>query len=196
MSAQAPAAGDAGPDVPGPFGLDPAGLGLLADVLAPALAPFGVRATDFLDDVGRGESVGRALGLPERLTEALYARAHALFATGRLDRAEALFRVLCILDGGEADHWMGYGICLQERGAHADATVGYATAAALRPDWAVPHYHAARLALAGEHWTKAGDHLLAFAERDAAGLPAVMRQEAARMTRALQLRDALGREAR
>lgn len=175
----------------GLFGLAADEADLLAEVFGDMAGRLGLDGRRILDALGRGETLGQALGLPPRLGEVLYGRAHTWFSAGRFDRAETLFRVLTVMDGRQADHWVGYGICLRKRDAAAEAVLAFATAAALRPDWAVPQFHAADLAASQRRWADAADHLAAFAARDSAAVPEAMRQEANRLRRGLQLRAAL-----
>lgn len=175
----------------GALGLDPTETALLKQMLGELVAPLGIDGGQVVDGLSEGKPLADVLGLPAGLTEVLYARAYNWFTAGRHDRAEALFRILCVLDSSVADFWVGHGICLAERKELTEAVLAFATAAALRPDWAVPHFHAAQLAIAKERWRVARDHLVAFAGRDLSGLPKVMRHEASRQLEALQLRDEL-----
>ncbi len=181
--------GDATGGRPAPlFGLNAAEMELLSTLLGEMTGRIGLDGDRILDGLGRGETLSQVLNLPPRFGEVLYGRAHTWFAAGRLDRAETLFRVLCVIDGRSADHWVGYGVCLRRRDAWAEAALAFATAAAVRPDWAVPHFHAADLAAAQGQWALAEDHLAAFASRADAALPDPMLQEAAKLRRALALR--------
>src|SRR5262249_28652390 len=84
---------------------------------------FFVQATGAQAEVGRkifnrlreGASLGEALGVSNDVIEFLYARAHRWIVVGRHEKAEPIFRVLCMLDGESADFWTGLGICLKAR---------------------------------------------------------------------------------
>lgn len=171
-----------------PFGLDPEESALLASLFVEAAADLGLDGARIYAALRAGQTLGAALGLPESVVEVLYARAHTWFAAGRSDRAEPLFRVLCALDGACADHWVGHGVCLHLRGADSEATIAFATAAALRPDWAVPHFHAAGLAVAQGGWDRAAEHLFAFRERQDRDTPEALVREAGRLAAALAQR--------
>lgn len=177
----------------GPFGLDEAETELLARVCAEVAEPLGIDGAGLVDGLRRGRTLGAALRLPASLAEALYARAHTWFSAGRHERAEDLFRALCVLDGGGGDYWVGYGVCLRLRGASREAGLAFATAAALRPDWAVAHFHAAGLAMAMENWELGTEHLRAFERCDGPDTPPDMRQEAARLQLAAAQHAARGR---
>lgn len=192
MSAGGTRQGD-GLEFPGharPFGLGSEEQEAFADAFSALAAPLGLEGRAIVDALSHGKTLSQALGLPPELNELLYSRAHGLFEAGRQDRAEPLFRALCALDGATADNWVGYGLCLRARGAEGEAELAFATATALRPDWAVPHFHAAQVALAQDRWMRAARHLAAFGERDGGQAPAGMRREAERQTRALALRFA------
>lgn len=170
------------------FGLDGEETRAFADAFAALAAPLGIDGRRVVEALSRGDTLGQALGLPPGLDDLLYSRAHALFSAGRQDRAEPLFRALCVVDGRTADHWVGYGLCLRGRDEDGQAALAFATAAALQPGWAVPQFHAAQVALAQDRWAEAAAHLDAFHENDDASVPAGMRREAARQSRALALR--------
>lgn len=163
-----------------------------ADAFAAAAEPLGLDGRRVIDALSRGGTLGDALGLPPRFVELLYSRAHGLFTAGRHDRAEPLFRALCAVDAPTADYWVGYGLCLRQRDANGEAALAFATAAALRPAWAVPQFHAAQLALAQGRWAAAAEHLDAFHDRDGAEVPDAMRREAERQSRALAIRAGPG----
>lgn len=170
------------------LGLDAAETAVFRAVFEDLAAPLGLDGSGIVDRLSAGATLGEALDLPAGLGEVLYGRAHHLFTAGRHDRAEPLFRALCIIDGRSADHWVGYALCLRQRGEEGEAALALATAAALRPDWAVPQFHAAQSALAQDRWTAAGAHLDAFHSRIDATVPAGMCREAARQRQALDLR--------
>jgi len=157
-------------------------------LFAEASADLGLDGAHIYAALRAGRSLGVALGLPEGVTEALYGRAHTWFAAGRHDRAEPLFRALCALDGACADYWVGHGVCLHLRGANAEAGIAFATAAALRADWAVPHFHAAGLAAAEGRWGRAAEHLAAFRVRQDRDTPEALIREAGRLAAALAQR--------
>ena len=99
-------------------------------------------ANGIASTLDRGEPLSVALGVSADVLEALYGRAHALFDTGRHEKAARLFAALTVLDGRRADHWLGLGICLTMSGDRG-AVPAFATAATLRPDWYAPAFHAA-----------------------------------------------------
>lgn len=172
-----------------PFGLDPEDGALLGTLFAEAAAALGLDGARIYAALREGRTLGAALGLPEGVAEALYRRAHTWFAAGRHDRAEPLFRALCALDSGSADYWVGHGVCLHLRGADAEAGIAFAAAAALRPDWAVPHFHAAGLAIARGDRASAAEHLAAFRDRQDRQTPEALIREAERLAGALAQRS-------
>ncbi|MBE7248994.1 MAG: hypothetical protein INR63_28965 [Actinomycetospora chiangmaiensis] len=172
-----------------PFGLNPAEGELLNQLLSEVAAPLGLDGARIYVALREGRTLGEALGLPADLTDVLYLRAHTWFSAGRPDRAGPVFRALCALDGRCADHWVGHGVCLTLSGAEDEAEIAFATAAALRPDWAVPHFHAAGLAVSRGRWEAARAHLSAFLARRDPGLPETMLREAGRLEAAMARRS-------
>lgn len=172
-----------------PFGLDSAEGDLLSQLFSEAAAPLGIDGAGVYAALRAGRTLGEALGFPADLTDVLYLRAHTWFTAGRPDRAGPLFRALCALDGRCADHWVGHGVCLTLSGAEDEAEIAFATAAALRSDWAVPHFHAAGLAIARGRWEAARAHLGAFRGRQDPGLPDTMLREAGRLEAAITRRS-------
>ena len=170
------------------FGLDAGESAAFAEAFVALARPLGLDGRQIVDALTRGETLGQALNLPHGVADLLYGRAHGLFGAGRADRAEPLFRALCVIDAPTADHWIGYGLCLRERHADGEAEIAFATAAALRPAWAIPQFHAAQLALARERWSVAAEHLAAFHRNTGPDVPPAMLREAQRQSRALALR--------
>jgi len=172
-----------------PFGLNPAEGDLLCQLFSAAAAPLGLDGASIYAALREGQTLGEALGFPAELADVLYLRAHTWFTAGRPDRAGALFRVLCALDGRCADYWVGHGVCLTLSGAQDEAEIAFATAAALRPDWAAPHYHAAGLAVSQGRWEAARAHLGAFHARRNPEVPERMLREVRRLEAAVARRD-------
>lgn len=181
-----------------PFGLDPDEGELLSQLLSEVAAPLGLDGARIYAALREGRTLGEALGFPAVLTDVLYLRAHTWFSAGRPERAGPVFRALCALDGRCADHWVGHGVCLTLSGAEDEAEIAFATAAALRPDWAVPHFHAAGLAVSRGRWEAARAHLSTFRARQDQALPETMLREAGRLEAAVAQRSAAatGREGR
>lgn len=167
------------------FGLAGADADLLEQICGEALGVTGVDAGRLFDRLRQGQSLGAALGLPHDVTELIYARAHRWFVAGRPDRAEPLFRALCAADGGTADYWIGLGICLRLKGDYAGASLAFSVATDLRPDWAVPAFHAAELALQRRDRTSAEAEIQRFRRLLDAETPERMREEVSRMEQAL-----------
>lgn len=158
---------------------------LLEQICGDALGAAGVDAGRFFDRLKQGRSLGAALGLPPDITELIYARAHRWFVAGRPDRAEPLFRALCAADGRTADYWIGLGICLRLKGDYAGASLAFSMATDLRPDWAVPAFHAAELALQRRDRRSAEAEIQRFRRLSDEATPERMKEEVARMEQAL-----------
>jgi hypothetical protein len=168
---------------------------LLEALFVESASKLGVDGNRVFEHLKRGRPLGSALEIPAGVIELLYARAHKWFAVGRVDAAEPLFRALCVLDGGSADYWVGYGVCLKERSAFDEAVVTLETAARLRPEWAVPQFHALELFMRREEWERAAAALAAFTAKTDAQTPTALIAEAERFRVALKLRAA-GSESR
>ena len=167
------------------LGLTGADADLLEQVCGDALSTAGVDSHRFFSRLRQGQSLGAALGLPADVIELIYARAHRWFVAGRPARAEPLFRALCAADGGAADYWIGLGICLRLKGDYAGASLAFSMAGTLRPEWAVPAFHAAELALQRRDRVTAEAELGRFRRLADATTPERLRDEAARVERAL-----------
>ncbi|WP_181705333.1 hypothetical protein [Chthonobacter rhizosphaerae] len=144
------------------YGLTDRDFVLFERLFTATLAPSGLDGGDILDALARGHTPREALGLPAGIIDVVYARAHQWFTVGRADRAEPLFRALCVLAVGEADHWLGLGICMRLRGDLAGAETSFSAAARLRPGWAIPQFHAAELYMRQGRRTDAARALEAF----------------------------------
>ena len=172
------------------LGLNEQELETLGTVFNETTQSMGIDGAPIFAKLRQGESLGSALGLPPGLRELLYARAHRWFSFGRVDRAEPLFRALCILAEGSADHWVGYGVCLRLRDNLDQAEFAFATAARLRTDWAIPHFHALELALHRQRWADAQAHLALYNAWVSDDTPEAIRAEVGRFRAALALKQA------
>jgi len=189
-----PAQTDSGPLAASPLaralGLDESDCDLLESLFVESASGLGIDAGSVFARLREGEPVAQALAIPDRAVALLYARAHAMFRAGRPDKAEVLFRALCVLDGWSADHWVGYGVCLKMRSAFDEAAVAFAAATRVRPDWAIPHFHALELSVRREDWMGAAAALAGFDQRADDAAPSAIRAEVARIRNALALRGA------
>ncbi len=168
------------------FGLDAIehkALGRLFEETMRALGLDGARVFARLD---AGQTLREALDLPPGTVDLLYARAHQWFSVGRTDKALALFRTLCAL-APDADHWVGYGVCLGLTGAEREAAAAFEAAAQLRPDWAVPHFHLTGLALRVGAVEAAAQAMARFDATLDDGVPDDIRAEQERLRVALSL---------
>jgi tetratricopeptide (TPR) repeat protein len=170
------------------LGIGEAELDVVGQLFVEAASDMGVDGLKIFARLKKGEPLGRALSIPPGVAELLYARAHQWFLVGRPDAAEPLFRTLCVIDGGTADYWVGYGICLRGRQAWSEAIIAFETATRLRPEWEVPHFHALELFMRRETWARAADELAAFEANAGPETPTVMTTDAARFRTALDLR--------
>jgi len=170
------------------FDLSRADAELLEEFCRRLLRQAGIDGEQFLRRLQAGESMGAALGLPPGITELLYSRACRWFGIGRADRAEPLFRALCIADGQVGDYWVGLGICLRIREDLDGARLAFATAARMRPGWAVPAFHACELAIRSGDLGAAAEEIARFHAAADDTIPERMRSEIERMRKALDMR--------
>jgi tetratricopeptide (TPR) repeat protein len=175
------------------FDLSAEDAALLEQICQDLLKQAGIDGARFLEGLRQGQPFGEALGMTPEISELIYARAHRWFSIGRPDRAEPLFRALCIAEAHAADYWVGLGVCLRLRKDWDGAELAFAIASRLRPDWAVPVFHACELALASGNLATAQGRLDRFRElvglqRLERAIPESMIVESDRLAKALQLR--------
>jgi tetratricopeptide (TPR) repeat protein len=163
-------------------------LDLLEGFFVEAATAKGASGRKIFARLRRGASVGQALEIPNTAVEILYSRAHRRSALGRHDKAEPIFRALCIINGESADFWTGLGICLRARSAWDEALAAFATASQQRPQWAVPHFHALELCIRRAAWTQAASELAAFEQKADSETHPALTAEAERYKKALLLR--------
>ncbi|WP_294641428.1 hypothetical protein [uncultured Aureimonas sp.] len=173
------------------FQLEPGESATVVRLLGEALAGFGPQGHRLAAALGADTSPAAALGFSRGALEALYARATQWFAVGRRERAEPLFRLLCLLDGGDADMWVAHGVCLHIADRIEAAELAFRTAAALRPTWAVPSFHLAAIALRTGDGAEARRLSALFAVQAEADplVPLSMRREAERLAIAVTHRE-------
>jgi tetratricopeptide (TPR) repeat protein len=177
------------------FDLSGTDAALLEEICQDLLKQAGIDGARFFEGLREGQTFGAALGMTPEISELIYARAHRWFSIGRSDRAEPLFRALCIAEAGEADYWVGLGVCLRLRKEWDGAELAFAVASRLRPDWGVPVFHACELALVSGNLAAAQGRLDRFREligqqRLERPVPESMIAESNRLGRALRLRHA------
>jgi tetratricopeptide (TPR) repeat protein len=187
-----PATGSLGPSL-GPslaqsLGIDDNELDLLEDFFVAAANAKGASGRKIFARLRNGATLGQALEVPDTAVEILYARAHRWSAVGRHDKAEPIFRALCIVDGQSADFRCGLGICLRARSAWDEALAAFAMASEVRPRWAVPHFHALELCIRRGDWARAATELAAFEQKADSETHPALTAEAERYKQALLLR--------
>lgn len=171
------------------LGLDDKEVSLLGQLFSEATAQYGINGTRVFSQLTAGANLGQALALSPDIVELIYARAYGWFAQSRADRAEPLFRALCLLDDRCADYWIGYGACLRINNQPETAAKAFKAAAALRPEWAIPHFHALELAVSRKDWDEARNHLTAYEARANTDTPPDIVAEVGKLRLALQIRQ-------
>jgi tetratricopeptide (TPR) repeat protein len=170
------------------LGLNGDELDSLEQLFGEFTAAAGLNGKAVFQKLRQGHSFGTALGLPEGTNALLYDRAYKWFAAGRPDKAEPLFRALCILDGEDANYQIGYAACLRRQGNTALARTAIDRAIALRPAWPVARFHAIELFAGLGDWTRVEEELHQFDALKGDDLPAQMAEEADRYRLALEMR--------
>jgi len=170
------------------LGAEPADLALLGTLFETSTRARLGGATEIFGRLTAGHSLAQALRISKVAAEFLYARGHKWFAAGRIDRAESIFRALCIVAPDEAEFRVGLGICLRRREAWFEAREAFEMAARLRPDWPLPLFHKLELLMRREAWEAAAAALLAFEARGGAEGPPAFARAAGRYRRALEMR--------
>lgn len=161
----------------------------MGDLFVEVLGRFGLQGRPIFERMSQGQPLAQALEVPQGTADVLYARAHQWFSVGRRDKAESLFRALCVISGDVADHWLGYGICLKMRGLLPEAEQAFTTGAALRPDWAIPYFHLAEIFIRSGEWQRAQQAMAAFDNRLDEATPEPVIAEAERFRIAIALRS-------
>lgn len=166
------------------FGLEPGEGDLVLGLLSAAMGgeERDPAARNLLAALRDDRPLAEGLGLPTGASEVLYARATQWFGVGRPERAEPLFRILCLIEGGSADFWVGHGVCLHLTDRVEAARLAFETAARLRPDWALPHVHLAAVALRDRRRDQARRALERFRALADDSVPDAMHGEARRLS--------------
>lgn len=160
---------------------------LLEELFVAAATAKGLPGRKIIARLKDGVLLGQALGLKREPVEFLYARAHRWGTIGEHARAERLFRALCIIEAGCADHWVGLGICLRARSHWPEAVAAFERATALRPHWDIPHLHLLELSARRRDWTRAAAELAAFEQKTTTQTPLALTAEADRYRAAIEL---------
>ncbi|MBO4300542.1 MAG: SycD/LcrH family type III secretion system chaperone [Desulfovibrio sp.] len=84
---------------------------------------------DVRDALIRGEPLYRILGMKKGMIEARYALAHQLYAAGKYEDAETLFRWLTAYANDNEAHWLGLAACRQALENYDGALEAYQMAA-------------------------------------------------------------------
>lgn len=164
-------------------------LNLLGKLFVEIAASKNIDRSDIFDRLKISEPTVQTLDASHAIVEFLYKRALKWFRAGHFDRAEAIFRALCILDTSSADFHVGLGICLRRRSAWHDALDAFEAAARLRPEWAIPRFHMLELLMRRGEWKRGAEELAAFEARLDRNVPPALTSEVARFRAALALRS-------
>jgi tetratricopeptide (TPR) repeat protein len=171
------------------LGVSPADLPVVEEAFVAVMSSGGVDGRAIFQRLQEGKTLAAALSIPPGAVPLLYSRAHSWFLVGRFDKAEALFRGLCIIADDVADHWVGLGICLKMQNRFEEAEKVLAKGAERRPTWPVPYFHLAEIYMRRGNWRQARAALAAFDARREGDAPECMRAECERYHAALAARS-------
>ncbi|MBC8130159.1 MAG: hypothetical protein H7Y08_07530 [Rhizobiaceae bacterium] len=172
------------------LGLSALDAALVEELCGETLKASGIDGTLFFARLREGRDMDAALGFPPQLREFVYASAHRWFGVGRADKAEGLFRSLCVADPADADYWVGLGVCMRVREELDGAALAFGTARRLRPQWEVPAFHACELAIRRGALDEAETRLAAFRALATPETAPELAREADRLAKALAGRRA------
>mgnify|MGYP003117418853 CR=1 FL=1 len=141
------------------LGLDEKDVSVVKARFESSMQPLSIDGPALFDRLAQTGSIKQALGVDVLLLEALYARAFHLLEIEQPLRATDVFGLLCALDSKQADHWLGYGICLQACDEPGMALTAFDHAATLAPHWPAPHLHRLSLFMRQERWEEAREAL-------------------------------------
>ncbi len=167
--------------------IDEEGVKLVGDIFEIVSRGMGIDGRRIFDKVAAGAPFSEALSITPEALELLYARAHQCFAAGRVDKAEQLFRSLCVLDGDRVDFLLGYGICLRFREDYGAAAVMFETVALMRPEWAIPYYHLLEQFIHRKKWSEAKEALASFDIRAGERTEEAINTEVERFRKAIEI---------
>lgn len=108
-----------------------------------------------LDHFSTGGTLKSVAGITDDDLEAIYAMAYNLVSARKFDKAEQLFRFLCMYDHTEKRWWNGLGVTLQNAGKHEEAVNAYAMATILDVEDPRPQAQAGYCLAALERWPEA-----------------------------------------
>lgn len=108
-----------------------------------------------LDHFAAGGTLKNIAGITDDDLEAIYAMAYNLVSARKFDKAEQLFRFLCMYDHTEKRWWNGLGITLQNAGKHEEAVNAYGMATLLDVEDPRPQAQAGYCLAALERWKEA-----------------------------------------
>jgi len=173
------------------FGLDASEMAQARSLFIEAMSGFSVDAGEVFDAFATGRSITEPLALPDGVCDALYETAYRWLNVGNCAKAEPLFRVLCTINSeGSPDYWIGYALCLKDRGVWSGASYCLRVAMQLDPGWAVPYFHMLDMLMRQERWDLAREVLNSFETCRVRGdVPQGMLAEAKRWADALELRE-------
>ena len=105
-------------------------------------------AEELMEFVASGGTLKTLEAIPPKAMEGGYATALGFYENNRLDDAEKLFQLLCLLDHYEPRFFMGLAACRQQSGQYEQAVESYSYAALLDSNDPRPPFHSAECHLA------------------------------------------------
>ncbi|MBC6444825.1 MAG: SycD/LcrH family type III secretion system chaperone [Alphaproteobacteria bacterium GM202ARS2] len=107
------------------------------------------------EQIVQGATLATLRGVPKKSLDALYALAYNDYNAGQYQKAEKIFRFLCLYDHMEKRYWKGLAATLQNQGKYAQAVGVYAHEALLDMDDPEPPFQASFCFLADKNYGEA-----------------------------------------
>jgi len=176
------------------FGLSEDEIACARSVFIEFMKDYSIDAGAIFDSIARGHSLAEALALPDGTCDFLYASAYRWLSIGNYNKAEPLFRILCLISGGESDYWIGYALCLREHRIWDGVEQCLSIAESISPERAVSHFYRVESLILQEKWEEAKSAFETFEKHinsnsPGGGLSKAMLYEAERMRTALSMRN-------
>ncbi|WP_407048045.1 hypothetical protein [Methyloraptor flagellatus] len=158
-------------------GIDPGDRAEVEQIFVKLTDHLGINAGRTFGRLAAGQPLYEALGLPRAALDLLYQRGFGWLALERFDRAEPLFRALCLLCPGKSEYWLGLGIAAGASGKAEVARATFDQLRASRPDWGALAFHELAFHQRAGRWDEAAEALRRFDKSDRSDLaPAALRE--------------------
>lgn len=173
-------------------GIDPADRAEVERIFVGLTRHLGIDAGRAFGRLSAGQMLYEALGLPRAALDLLYQRGFGWLALERFDRAEPLFRALCLLCPNKPEYWLGLGIAAGASGKTDVARATFDQLRASRPDWGALAFHELAFHQRAGRWGEAAEALRRFDQSDRSDLAPAALREVERLRAILAMRPTIG----